>query len=200
MSPQRPTSVLVIAILNLVLGSLGSLLMICGSIGAVGAVFLAQAAAKNNPNTPPFPTPPTPLLAVQVGTMVLGLGLCVAAVVVGLGLLRMRPWARRWCIGLAAAAIAFELGSVAVGQLLSEEQERYQAASQQWQEEFNKSMGVPATPQPVDPKQAVRLGTVFGLAMAAVVIGYAAFQIVVMTRPAVVDAFERRGVVKADEF
>src|SRR5437763_636365 len=102
MAKQRPTMVLVIAILNFVFGGLGILGSCVG--GIVCLVML------NLPDPPPGQPNPFPnalkFLANEVPSytafvmagLVVGIIMAAALVLAGIGLLRMRPWARLTCI------------------------------------------------------------------------------------------------------
>jgi hypothetical protein len=111
MRRDRPTVVLVMAILNFVLGGLG----LCGMLCLAGGIGLFAAAAGNAPPPPPgqpdfremveaFKSVPG-YIPFMIASLVVGLVVLIALIVSGFGLLSMRPWARWICIVYGVYAI-----------------------------------------------------------------------------------------------
>jgi hypothetical protein len=117
----RPTSVLVLAILNLILGGTGLVYSICGGLGLV----LAALWLPTLPKTPGQPTQPGMFDAYQyvqqrvpsyyafTGTS-LGVSLAgqIVLLVSGVGLLKMRRWARTASLLYASVAVFMALVSL----------------------------------------------------------------------------------------
>jgi hypothetical protein len=117
MSRLRPTAVTVLAILNIVIGSLYLLVYSCCCAGLLLiGVFLDRAAAQDEPTrlfkdfvdalTAEAPSALIWLFGMLGIEIILAVGLLVG----GIGLLRLQPWARLLCI---MVAIAFLLAQVA---------------------------------------------------------------------------------------
>ena len=120
---QRPTTILVVAILHIVGGSIGMF----GSCYTVVTLGVAQAspAAPPTPTTQRGPTaPPTTseLLkycethapgywAYQIGALVASFVLDIMLLAAGIGLLKMLPWARTLSIVYAPLSILFHIVS-----------------------------------------------------------------------------------------
>ena len=109
---QRPTSVTVFGILNLVFGALG----LCGvGFGVFGLVIMANLLEGEMPPNPQFDMLQNP--AYQAYTyVVLGLNLIAAIVlaIAGIGLLKLKSWGRSLSIGYGAYAIIMQLVGLAV--------------------------------------------------------------------------------------
>jgi hypothetical protein len=121
MTHQRPPSILVLAVLSLIGGVLGSCcnILVVGQPLAQPVIDRAVAAADNKPPDPSQVKNGISLGETQpeVATWalaVLDLGLCLLIVVLGIGLLRMRPWARRLGLWCAALVILSSLAAVAI--------------------------------------------------------------------------------------
>jgi len=125
MQNRRPTSVLVIAILQLVFGGLG---IVCGICGAVGSGFqdnpafqgggannadqakMKEAAKKFEEKTKEIEEKKAPGLHVyEVAAHVMGWVLSVAMIVSGLGLLKMQRWARGLAIVYAILSLLHKI-------------------------------------------------------------------------------------------
>src|SRR5262245_59976459 len=99
MSRRRPTSVLVIAIINMVAGTLAVLCGLCGLGQAVLSQSLANvrqgAGTVNQADLTAYMNKQIPGYSFfEGGYAVLLLFLGIAAIVAGIGLLRMHRWAR----------------------------------------------------------------------------------------------------------
>lgn len=124
---KRPTGVTAIAIINIILGALG----LCGVLGSIMVVVLALSA---DPNKPPAPAPaagtpanPFDTLQDQQAFMIkeapgykpFMIGACVFTIISttlllasGIGMLKLRPWARKAGILWAGLAILVALGTI----------------------------------------------------------------------------------------
>ncbi len=85
---NRPTSVTVFGVLNIIFGALGLL-----SIVFSAAMFFAPQPDMSNPAIRIFSRTPILMLWMKVG-VVLGSVTSVAVLASGIGLLQLRPWAR----------------------------------------------------------------------------------------------------------
>ena len=104
---QRPVSVTVFGILNIVFAVLAVLAMI-GTI----AMF-SMPAASNNPVVRIMRESPAYAAWLKL-TIPLGLLACIVLLAAGVGLLRLKSWARKVSIGYAIYAIAFGLLGIVV--------------------------------------------------------------------------------------
>lgn len=99
---QRPTSATVFGILNIVFAAFG----VCGLVASVALFSMPQGS--DNPvlkimrENPAYEN----WIKMSIGIGVVG---CVALLVAGIGLLGMKPWARKLTIGYAIYAILFGL-------------------------------------------------------------------------------------------
>ncbi len=91
--PQRPTSVTVFGILNIIFGSLG---LICTPVGLV-AIFVMPNAMN----------PDGSAIAWLLLSTVIGFGCTILLLTVGIGLLYLKAWARIWCLGYGWFAIVW---------------------------------------------------------------------------------------------
>jgi hypothetical protein len=124
MSKRRPTSVLVIAILQLVFGSLG---IVCNACAAVGSgigenpafqggganaeqVKMNEAAKKLEEKTKEIEEQKVPgMRAYEIVSQVMGWVLSVAMIISGLGLLKMQGWARGLAIVYAIVSLLHKI-------------------------------------------------------------------------------------------
>jgi hypothetical protein len=196
MPPERPTSVLVIAILNMVLGGLGSLLILCGLASMAINPYVQQMAAKGNSGMPMQPQPPPELVAFQAVGMVVSLILTGGALATGIGLLKMRPWARRWAIALSVLAIALVVaGPILNATVLAEPNRRYTESMEEWSRQLMRGRSV-------DLKPFVLIGQVVTYGIGALELAYAVTVLVILLRPKTAATFAagHRTAGKADEF
>lgn len=110
----RPTIILVMAILSIVFGSIWALVWFCSGVGALllYKVPLPQAAGAGNPvrevndlllkEVPGY-------LVMEGSNYVLGLVLSLLMIIAGIGLLKMKDWARRTAIVSSAVTIIWDL-------------------------------------------------------------------------------------------
>jgi hypothetical protein len=113
--PNRPAIVVVMAIMQIVFGSLGLLRGLCG-VGlqlAGGAKAFAVPAGPQQPQVPDVDAllrakiPHYELM--QYGQLALGVLSGTVMILSGVGLLRLRPWGRRLTIGYACYNIAMTI-------------------------------------------------------------------------------------------
>jgi hypothetical protein len=90
---HRPTAVLVIAILNMVWGAFGLMGLVCGGLSLL-LVRMNPQLAGGNAGIQDFDIPGYVPFAIV--SAALSLVLAFVLISAGIGLLRMRPWAR-WC-------------------------------------------------------------------------------------------------------
>src|SRR4051794_11643492 len=113
---NRPTSVLVLAILQIIFGSLGLLGSLCGvgmQLAGGGSMFGGQAP-QGMPDIQALLRERVPHYEiVLLGGLILGLISGTVMIVSGVGLIRMRPWARVLTIGYAIYYIASTILNVA---------------------------------------------------------------------------------------
>src|SRR5438105_3654418 len=126
MKTERPVVVLVFAILNLIFGGLALLGYFCGGIGLIFMV----AIFSNAPAGPSFPPLPSGLIALFVVLFFYGFIMAGVLILSGIGLLSMKPWARKAAIiysviTIVYALIAFVINITYVGPVM-----------QRWQDEF----------------------------------------------------------------
>jgi hypothetical protein len=190
MPAERPTPVLVIAILNLVRGGFGALATLgSGLITAAGA-RLAQALSQVHPVVVGSLQMPGPMLTwTEVGLGAVGFGIYAATVIVAVGLLRLRPWARRGGIAVACLDIAYQLVSLYfLFVVLNPYGEDYGRQLEQWhRSQAPQGMEVSVTVVTVSPT----VGLALWFSLAAIWVAYDLVQIVVLRRPHVRAAFER---------
>ncbi len=119
-APDRPSVVLVVAILQICFGSLGLVGSLCG-----GAIQLAGGAKAFTPQPPPGAKAPAqpdveaimrkrmPYYgAIQGGQIALSIVSGSVMLISGIGLLKMRPWARKVTIGYACYNILMTIAGV----------------------------------------------------------------------------------------
>lgn len=103
---QRPTSVTVFGVLNIVFAAFG----IVGIIGTV--VMFSTMDSSRNPIVKMMQQSPAYAVWMKL-SLPLGLAATIVLLTAGIGLLLMKPWARKLTIGYAIYAIAFGiLGTV----------------------------------------------------------------------------------------
>src|SRR5262245_12408802 len=184
MPAERPTPVLVIAILNLVLGGIGALATLGSSLVTASGARLAEALSQVHPVVVGFLPVPGPMLTwTSVGLGAVGFGIYAATVIVAVGLLRLRPWARRGCVAVACLDIAYQLVSLYfLFVVLNPYGEDYGRQLEQWHRSQGMEVSVTVSPT---------VGLALWFSLAAIWVAYDLVQIVVLRRPHVRAAFER---------
>jgi len=195
MAKKRPAAVTVMGILNIIFGSLGLLAILClgTCFGVVGAVDVERDMPGGiNPLKLMWSYPEIKNYFIVSG--VIGLITGTILLVSGIGLLRMRNWARIASIGYAVFTILFQLASFyySIAHL--------NPAMERWEKDYNERVrewaqqrggGVPPQ-QPSNPMLNMAggiVGTIIGM-------GYAVVLLIVMLLPKVSAAFTGRGAVE----
>jgi hypothetical protein len=207
-NPNRPTAVLVIAILHFIFGGLGILGTVCGGIIIFGAFALLNAAiAQAPPNEPEVQALKDLLNSMQsipgvvpffAGSMVVGLILAIVLVAAGFGLLKMRNWARTASIIYAVVSILVNLASTGYQTLVfNPAVEKASKAFEERMEEFAKTKGRPGPKQtnpfagnPMMGAGGNIAGAVIGLIVSC---AYPVAILIVLNRANVRAAFARAG-------
>jgi hypothetical protein len=127
---RRPASVLVLAILHLVGGGISFLLSLCCGVAALLLILNPNAVGSTpevkigvdlvrylEQNLPSF-------RVVNIITLAVGLGLDLVLILAGVGLLRLRPWARKASLVYAPLSIVLRLFSFFYAFLLVEPVQR----------------------------------------------------------------------------
>jgi hypothetical protein len=190
---NRPTAVLVVAIINMVIGGLLLFNTCCGVVG----LGLMATLLKNLPLPPGQPNPYEGMMGIYdrvpglfaytiyqfLAQFVVG----VALIAAGIGLLKVRPWARRICALVSVytflAVIAHVAYQIAV----------VQPATKEFMEDYAAKM-VPrgsAFPSQI-MSMSSQLGMVFLILFAVLLIAYAIALLVILYHPRVRPAFEQR--------
>ncbi len=123
--PYRPSAVMVVAIMQITFGALGLLSNLCnvGIQAAGGTKAFTPPAGAAGPQTPDVEA----MLRARVphydlfvyGQLTVSLIACTVMIVSGVGLLRLRPWARRVTIGYAFYNIAMTVFGVVFALLVT---------------------------------------------------------------------------------
>lgn len=108
---QRPTSVTVFGILNIVFGALA---LICTPFSL--AFLFVPNPAMETPAMAAFANPAYRAWTLAMG--VAGMGVSVLLIVAGIGLLKCRPWGRKISIGYAVYTIVASLVGAAVSAIM----------------------------------------------------------------------------------
>lgn len=184
---RRPTIILVMAILNMVMGGIT---LLCGLCAAGGNALLAAMAtsapgAVGNPvqDMTTFLNKEVPgWQAVEIGRGILLILFAIVLVVSGIGLLKMQKWARWLSVSYAVVSLLFTLGyTVFELGLVLPATEKYQKQ----QEQLNKSVAPPPGFQ-----AGQRVGSMVGIVIASgVSIAFAIALAIVMFLPDVAAAF-----------
>jgi hypothetical protein len=197
-APQRPTPVLVIAILHLVFGGLSFVFGLCSG------VMLAIGPASFTPQPPPgpagaqIPVPPDLALRQQrfleqeipfyrtitVTQLVLWLILSAVLIVAGIGLLGMRPWSRRLSLAYGIGSIVTQLASFIYTVTLM--LPAMSAFYKQLEQDF---------PQAGPIWAFSRMGVWMSLVIVPVGLAYPIVVLVLLTRPKIVAAFANQPVL-----
>jgi hypothetical protein len=116
---NRPTSVLVLAIFDIIFGSLGLICMVCAGIGLATGSALSGLGPPGGQNQPDmnaqrkFMADHIPgYAAYEIGILVLGLLMASVLLAAGIGLLKMQNWARWTALGYACVRFLVALFEV----------------------------------------------------------------------------------------
>ncbi len=122
MRPQRPTVVLVLAILHLIGGGFGLIVVLCSGVGLLTLGAMSGGAGGAGGQAPPGSSVHMQMylaqnaagyMPEQIVYMVLGLILAMLLLMCGVGLLMMQPWARYLSFVYAALSIFRAVGNIA---------------------------------------------------------------------------------------
>ena len=195
MARNRPTIVFVMAILNIVFGTLGFLTACCAGGSTLFMQFVPFPPAPWNPKEGLYKPMIDVLdqeapshLTVQVGSLGLSLLLAALLIVAGIGLIRMHGWARVLAILSSVGGIVVLVGTFIYGIIaLNPAMHKAQAALM---ESMQKNMAAQGTPI---PNMNLQLGRGAEIAIGAVTYGipiaYCVVAIVTMLLPSVSRAF-----------
>jgi hypothetical protein len=184
---RRPTVILFMAILNMVMGGFT---LLCGLCAAGANSFVAAMGA--NPQGPggagvadmtTFMDKEVPgWQAVEIGRGLLLILLGVVVIVAGIGLLKMQSWARWLSVFYAAVLIPLTIGH------LTFELALVNPAVEKWEAQQDKKGIAPAPPPSF--KAGQQFGKTFGaVALGSIPVLYAVALIIVMLLPSVGTAF-----------
>jgi hypothetical protein len=203
---KRPTAVTVIAIINFVLGGLALLNLLCGGL----ALALLAWMAGNMPVPAGQPNPFKEMeglfksipgfIPTVIAKTSLDLVLAIVLIVAGVGLLRMRRWARTACLIYAAVTILATLGYTVYNFAV------VLPAMEKWQADFQAKMqpkgppGAPAPAAPTGPPPAFQAFTNKVGAVAGALFGmaYAIVLLIVLNLAHVRAAFARAGAAPTE--
>jgi len=192
MNRERPTVLLVMAILNFVFGGLFIICGLCGmgSVLFTGALFKGMSSATKGTTGPGqpdvfgemsrvFDTIPG-YYPVQIGSMLLLIVLNIVLVVAGIGLLQMKPWARWLSVGYGAASIVLQFVIMLYAIFVM------QPAMEKWAQDFATRMGGQPAPGMSANSAMSSMGSCFSFFLYS---AYPVALIIVMLLPAVGAAF-----------
>jgi hypothetical protein len=197
MPRERPVAVLVFAILNIVFGTLSAIGLLCtglalslvyGFFGSSDSVLAGQSTL----HVPPPPSDAVTAIIVEFGIQFV---LSIALVVSGIGLLRMKVWARKLCIVLCTVGILLPLLIAPIRILyVNPRMEKWQEALQQMVHDQQKN--APQQPkiffQQHHPSPALNIVSV--LIKPILILTYAIILLIFMLRPQVSAAFAGRSI------
>jgi hypothetical protein len=195
MAKERPVSVLVFAILNIVFGSLGAIGLLCSglALGLVYGIFSSAGSALPGQSKLHFPPFPSDAMTVSIVQIVIQFLLSIALLFAGIGLLGMKGWARKMCIALSMMGILLALVTPPIAIFcVNPKMEHWQEELQQAIRDQQKTGGQqpPMFYQPQSPA----LNTIGALITPMLVLAYAIVMLVFMFRPQVSAAFAGRPI------
>lgn len=192
MNRERPTAVLVMAILNFVMGGLGLITFLCCGLGSLLAtnLFLDFIGKAAPPPTKGGPDPSeltkmfdhVPGYYPVMGThMVLCAGLCILLIAAGVGLLNMQTWARYSSVAASVFFIFLSFINLAYNIAV------VQPGLERWQRDFAAKLGGTASPPAFGPSTTMNVVmAIFGFLL---YIAYPVALCVVLFLPKVSAAF-----------
>lgn len=192
MTPQRPPVLVVMAVLNFVFGGFGLVALLC--LGAIALCFGSMAS-----QAPPGPRgSPNPMqemwgmyqsipgfIPYTVVTSIMGLVMATLLIVAGIGLLKVRPWARVLCVIYSVYTILATIGGLIYSIAI------VNPAIELWQQDLNRRMAGGGPPPPTMGGGANNVMSVAGSVMG---MAYAIALLVVMFLPVVSAAFAGRSL------
>jgi hypothetical protein len=175
----RPTAVLVIAIINFVFAGLLLVQELCG-----GFSLLIMPLFKNMPTVPGQPNVYAEMMrlydsipgfyALTIYNIIAGVVFGILLIVASIGLLRLRPWGRRCCIGLAVygilAVTAWHVYQFVV----------VRPATERWMAEYVEKMGPQMGPMMSMMNVAGGVGVVFMVLTVLLLVGYGVTVLVIL--------------------
>jgi hypothetical protein len=216
MNKQKPPVAVVLGILHIIFGSLGLICNICGMAGVGVIYFGANEIYKKagptekkeleqiwNQLNESVPGLVVYLFADMIGSMLLGLVLLIA----GIGLLRVRPWARQvsiiWAVVRFIVVVATLAYTVAV---VNPGMQKFGKDMEEWQQKMQKRQQPAGQPAPAKSPFGGGMGgtgnaaldNIMSFAGAAISAAYAIVVLVLMLRPSTVHAFARYNSAEDD--
>jgi fumarate reductase subunit D len=200
-APERPTSITVLSILNIIFGSLGTLLYCCGGAGILFMLSMLNSAGSD-PQVQELKTMWQTLEnnipgwnAFLIGSMVAALITSVILLLSGIGLLNMKNWGRMLGLTYAVLAIIVQLGSIGYNMaVVNPAMAKLQTELQQ------KGGNMPGGGNPMAGNSMTNtasqiIGSVFGLALAVA-------NLIILLQPGVIAAFyaPKRGGYPEDDY
>jgi hypothetical protein len=190
---KRPTALLVVAIINMVVGGLLLVNTCCGGI----SLMLMPALLKNLPLPPGQANPYEGIMALYdrvpglfaytIYQFLAYFTIGVVLIVASIGLLRLRPWARRVCTAVSGYTIFAVLAHVAYQLTV------VQPATQEFMADYTAKIVPKGNPFPSQiMSMSSQLGMVFLIMFAVIFISYAVALLVILYHPRVRPAFEQR--------
>ena len=193
MAPERPASVLVIGILNIIFGAWGLIAYI------MTGVSIAMMVAMNN--TPPSVFNPTAgmldylekevpgFMAILIGSSIGATVLMILLVLSGVGLVRMRGWGRGLAIGVAAFHVLWQIAGAAVAILVTNPaMAKWSKHSLEEMQKQNPTLA-PQLSMQMELQSNSGLNNISPIVLALVTVCYATVILVVLLRPRVARAF-----------
>jgi hypothetical protein len=197
MKPERPVVVLVFAILNLVFGGLGILGFLCGGI----ILVFMFAVFSSAPAGTPIPPLPSGLITIFAVIFIYSLIMAVVLVLSGIGLLNMRPWARKAAIAYSIITITYSIVATVLNIT------HIGPTMQKWQNDLQEAIareqqrkGITPAPNVYHPGQSPMLNAASSIVGAIIGMAYAVALLVVMFLPHVSAAFAGRGLRRRVEW
>jgi hypothetical protein len=203
---QKPAGVMVIAILQIVFGSLGLLGPVLYFAGAQRAMASWQASMPKAPNQPDFSQENLQAAmeqrlpgytAYMNGLNGLALVMCLMMIAGGIGLLQMQPWARWLTVVWAALSIAYTVGNTVFSlttvvplmmDIMSEQIQRMQPAGPG-----------PGGPGPEVLLSFMRIGMIVGAVFALILLAYPITVLIILLLPSSRAAFRGQPVAAEPE-
>ena len=194
MPAERPSVVLVFAILNIVLGTLGAVIHYCGGAFVERSFGLLTSSEWVLPSGSTMPVPPFPpdALAVSIAELVIRFILFIALIFAGLGLLGMNAWARKLSIALGILGILWALAMPTINSLY------LKPKTEKWEKELLQAVRNQLKDQNLQPPNArlksPAMSAIGSLFMPSLVATYSIILLGFMLRPQVAMAFTGQGI------
>lgn len=187
MKAERPVVVLVFAILNLVFGGFAILGYFCGGL----ALLFMFAIFSGAPAGTDAPSLPSVFVALIVGLFLYGFIMALVLIWSGIGLLNMRPWARKLAIAYGIITIVYAIIALIINIAYAG------PVMQKWQNELQEEItrdqqrkGLPAASTIYQTNQSPWVNVASSIVGAILQMGYAIALLVAMCLRSVTSAFE----------